>query len=169
MKKKITISLAVVLISAGVMMFVKYKRDQSESIIRVNQLAELAAIHRTDLVNLYQERHKLLLSWQKISKIKLPENLAQPHEGELKTESELKVFDQRQHQISNQFNVMLQKSESLKKKIRDLQIIEEGINRKRNEYHAVAFESADLIRKYRTGQNSIPAFPAEKLLHDHQK
>lgn len=169
MNKKIILSTVLVISSIIAMLFIKFKNDQGASIIRVKQLTELCDAQRTDMLNLYNERQKLLFGWQKISKIKIPEKLTQTYNGELINELDLKKFDELQHQISNQFNLMLQKSEALKKKIRELQIIEEAINKKRVEYHSSAFEASDLIQKFRTGQKPVPVFPAEKMLKSMKK
>ncbi len=169
MKKKIIVSIILALMGAGIFIFMKYQRDKNDSTSKVNQLTSQSTSLRSELLGLYQQRHELLLKWQKQSKLKLPEEISKLNKGELTTELELKTFDELQNKISTQFNLMLQNSEVLSKKIRELQTIEETINRKRNEYHTQAFEADDLIKKYNTGQPVIPVFPAEKLLHDMQK
>jgi hypothetical protein len=169
MKKKIILVIALSLIGTGVFTFIKYQNNKNESISKVNHLTEESISLRSELIKLYQERHELLFKWQKLSKLKLPEEMNTPSPTELNTEQELKSFDLLQNKISTQFNLMLKNSEPLNKKILELQAIEESINRKRNEYHTVAFEALTLIQKYNTKQPEIPLFPAEKMLRQMQK
>ncbi len=167
-KRKVIALLSILLIAGAAFSFIKSQQKKNQSIGRVNEITAMISKNRTELLTHYQNRYELLIKWSKQSKVPLPAELI-AYQGELNTESELVSFDQLQNKISEQFNYLLKTSTSLAKNIRELQLIEEKINKTRNEYHLLSFEADDLIEKYNTGQTQIPVFPSEKMLHQLKK
>ncbi len=167
-KRKVIALLSILLIAGAAFSFIKSQQKKNESISRVNEITAMISKNRSELLTHYQNRFELLTKWSKQSKVMMPPEL-NAYQGELNTESELIAFDQLQNKISEQFNLLLKTSTLAAKNIRELQLIEEKINKTRNEYHQLSFEADDLIEKYNTSQTMIPVFPSEKMLHQLKK
>lgn len=170
MQKKIILigAIVITLITAGGIYWnQKNQKEKAASMERVTLLSQQVQPLKTELIDLYQKRYDLLLSWHKATGSKSTLPIEAPSKVELKTEQDLQAYDLFQMQITNQFSAMLTRPEFMKR-IKELEVIEHQINRKRNEYHSLAIEADDLIQKYKTGQSLVPVFPAEKLLHQEQ-
>jgi hypothetical protein len=153
------------LLTAG--FYFQYWKPRKESIQKVNEVASQVVPIAKELLSLYRDRFDLMIQWQKISGEKLPEDFAQAPDLKLQTEGDFKDFDAFQMKVTNHLSSLLSHSE-VRKKIKDLEKVEEKINKKRQKYHDAAIEADDLIEKFRTGQHKFPVFPAEALLHQRE-
>lgn len=168
-KKPIIIGVAVlVIIAGGVALNFKKQKEKKEATDRVVVLSQQAEAAKGEMLELYQKRYQVLVNWEKIAKEKIPFSIKDPITTELKTEQDIATFEAYQLSVSNQFTALLAKPE-FNKKIKELDMLEHQINKKRAEYHSYGFEADDLIQKHSTGQLQIPVFPAEKILRGMKK
>ncbi len=158
---------AAVSVLIGVVFYSGYWKPREESIQKVNEVAIQVQPIAKELLNLYQERFDLMIQWQKVSGGKLPGEFSKIPDLKLETEADFRDFDSFQTKVTNHLSSLLSNPE-IQKKIKDLERIEEKINKNRQKYHNSAIEADDLIQKFRTGQQKIPIFPAEAMLHERQ-
>ena len=168
LKSKLIALAVLILVMVSSVLFTLHRKHKAESVERVAALTKLTEPMKSELIELYQKRQDLLAVWMKAAGSKAAQNTPTSEKVELKTVKDFQNFDMFQTEVSNQFSALLTQP-AFTKRIKELEKIEEQINRKRNEYSAFAAEADDLIRKYSTGQNEIIMFPAEKILHDMKK
>lgn len=166
--KKIIIPIALVVVSIGGWKYFDYQKKKKEAFDRVGSISVLVTPVKSELAKLYSERYEMLVSFEKAVGGKLPDALKAPFTGSLVSEQDLAAYDQYQLQVTNRLGELLSRPE-LKKRIKDLEILENKINKKRAEYAELAGESVDLVTKFKTGQPPAPEFPAEKVLHQMPK
>jgi hypothetical protein len=168
LKAKIIAVLVLILVIASAVLFSLNRKHKAESTVRVNDIITLTDPMKKDLMDLYQKRQELLETWMKAASPKAAKNTPTSEKIELMTEKDFQNYDMFQTEISNQFSALLTQPMFMKR-IKELEVIEHQINKKRNEYSELANEADTLIKKYNTGQKEILMFPAEKLLFQMKK
>jgi len=163
------ITLAVAMVLGGIFLTVLHQKHKAEAISKVDEVYKTVKPIRDEMVQLYQDRYELAVNWSKEAKLELPDQIKAPFTRELKTEQDLRDFDLYQVHVTDLLSILLSNELAMKHKPKELEKLEESINRKRAAYHVVSLEADDLIKKYGTGQTAIPVFQPEQMLHDQQK
>ena len=139
----------------------------AEAVVAMNKSkAEMLEAYKARITSLENWQEALNKSSKKpIPELQLTENIKQAKDLKLETQADADRFDFVQNQISEKITQYIQK-DSASANVREMQKIEENINRKRKEYHKSAFQIQDLNRRYRLKDVKPVVFPAEQTLKD---
>jgi hypothetical protein len=129
---------------------------------------------KAEMLEAYKARIASLENWQEalnksskkpIPELQLTEDIKQAKDLKLETQKDADRFDFVQNQISEKITLYIQK-DPVSTNVREMQKIEENINRKRKEYHKTAFQIQDLNHRYRLKDVRPVVFAAEQTLKD---
>jgi hypothetical protein len=179
MKKSYGIAILVVL--AGIMIGLSYRAQQKKKALEQFAVLQSEVVTQgTELVQLYEKRRLLLVQWEKSLRggahstnkgapdLVLPEEMRAPKRDWAKAYSDqegFEAFDRFQNQITEFFSRYLGSELAQKSRPKELEKLEESINRIRAGYHQKAFQANDLIERYLNDQKPLPVLPAEKEIH----
>jgi flagellar basal body-associated protein FliL len=166
MNKKVIISIVLMIVVGGGIFAwsKKHQQEKADASVRYAQLVPEVTASRDALIAEYQKRYERMIAWKKASGGALNPNLEKPFSGTLTNEADLASFDQYQNEITNELSNLLASEHAQKSRPKDLEKIEESINRTRAKYHEHAFEENHLIQKFDLGKTDAPIFPAEKMI-----
>ena len=166
MRTKLSIAAIVILFAGGAFWAQKYKSQKEAEHAHFLELVSQSTSTRDELVKQYEKRYELLLNWSKESGIKINPNLLTPFRSPLLTDADFLSFDQYQNEVTNELSKLASSETAQKSRPKELEKLEESINRTRVKYHETAFEQNRLIEHFHYEPKIAPIFPAEKLLHD---
>lgn len=131
-------------------------------------------LSKTQMQDLYRERVSVLENWEttvakpghkETAPLVLSEAIKQAKDLSFDDQGQAERFDFVQNQVSEKIGQYIS-YDSKSSLVREIQKIEEAINRKRTEYHREAFAIEELNRNYRLSEVKPVVFPAERVLKE---
>lgn len=173
----IIVAVVVVLALVAGFFFYRSNRHRAEGRTEIAELVPQLDKAKNALLKDYQDRLTALVDWQtalakdpkKYSPaLVLNENIKRSGDLKFDTPEEAERFDFVQNQVSEMITKYIAKDPG-SSHMRDVQKIEEKLNRDRREYHKVAFEITDRNKQYRLHEVNPVIFSAERVLREHEK
>ncbi|MBX9769681.1 MAG: hypothetical protein K2X47_20555 [Bdellovibrionales bacterium] len=147
-----------------------HRREEGRAKIAAVQ-AKMESV-KSEMLDLYKERVLQLEAWEamvlkngKNSALALSEMIKQSKELKVENQAEVERFDFVQNLVSEKVGQYIA-ADPNPGAVREMQKIEETINRKRREYHSEAFLIEDLNNQYRLKEVSPLVFPSERVLKE---
>lgn len=168
-------TVVVVLLAGGAWMFHRQKQ-KAEGHAQIEALSVDLAKAKESVLKDYDARLNLVIAWEKELRgevklndsQKINQTILQSNKLDFDTQEAATRFDFVQNQVSELISSYI-KLKPTAPQLKEIQKVEESLNRDRKAYHEIAFKIEDLDRTYRLHEAKPVIFQAERELKKYEQ